>query len=74
MSLVLNAMDGLVKNIETGSLKTRWNACHATSNMLLNPNFPIGFMKEGGIYPLDSFALWSIDAISTSLQEFQSQN
>lgn len=51
MSLVCNAMDGLVKNIETGSLKTRWNACHATSNMLLNEHFPIGFMKQGGIYP-----------------------
>lgn len=51
MSLVCNAMEGLVKNIETGSLKTRWNACHATSNMLLNPHFPIGFMEGGGIYP-----------------------
>jgi hypothetical protein len=51
MSLVRNAMDGLVKNIESGSLKTRWNACHATSNMLLNPYFPIGFVAEGGIYP-----------------------
>ncbi len=52
MSLVRNAMEGLVKNIESGSLKTRWNACHATSNMLLNTNFPIGFIKgEGGIYP-----------------------
>lgn len=67
MSLVSHAMDGLVKNIETGSLKvksrmgeeyrlltksqTRWNACHATSNMFLNPYFPIGYMNEGGIYP-----------------------
>lgn len=51
MSLVRNAMEALVKNIETGSLKTRWNACHATSNMLLNKHFPIGFMQGGGIYP-----------------------
>jgi hypothetical protein len=52
MSLVKNAVHGLVKNIESGSLKTRWNACHATSNMLLNPHFPIGYIKqEGGIYP-----------------------
>ncbi|CEP10827.1 hypothetical protein [Parasitella parasitica] len=52
MSLVKNAMQGLEKNIETGSLKVRWNACHATSNMLLNPHFPIGYSaKEGGIYP-----------------------
>ncbi|KAI8640594.1 armadillo-type protein [Parasitella parasitica] len=52
MSLVKNAMQGLEKNIEAGSLKVRWNACHATSNMLLNPHFPIGFIpKEGGIYP-----------------------
>ncbi|CAO3627309.1 unnamed protein product [Mucor fragilis] len=52
MSLVKNAMHGLEKNIEAGSLKIRWNACHATSNMLLNPYFPIGFIpKEGGVYP-----------------------
>lgn len=52
MSLIRNAMDGLVKNIESGSLKTRWNACHATSNMLTNVHFPIGFVKGiGGIYP-----------------------
>ncbi|EPB90414.1 hypothetical protein HMPREF1544_02780 [Mucor circinelloides 1006PhL] len=52
MSLVKNAMQGLEKNIEAGSLKIRWNACHATSNMLLNPHFPIGFIpKEGGVYP-----------------------
>ncbi|KAI7902841.1 armadillo-type protein [Cokeromyces recurvatus] len=48
MSLVRNAiMQGLVKNIEAGtSLKIRWNASHAASNMLLNPYFPIG-----DIYP-----------------------
>lgn len=50
MSLVRNAMEALVKNIETGSLKTRWNACHATGNMLLNPYFPIGYIEGGGIY------------------------
>ncbi|KAI8884495.1 hypothetical protein K501DRAFT_247598 [Backusella circina FSU 941] len=51
MSLVKNAVDGLIKNVETGPLKTRWNACHATSNALSNPYFPIGYMEEGGIYP-----------------------
>lgn len=51
MSLVRNAMDGLEKNIESGALKIRWNACHATSNMLLNDHFPIGFMDGGGVYP-----------------------
>ncbi|KAI9478693.1 MAG: armadillo-type protein [Benjaminiella poitrasii] len=44
MSLIRNAvMQGLVKNIEGGSsLKIRWNACHATGNMLLNLDFPMG--------------------------------
>ncbi|CAO3699713.1 unnamed protein product [Rhizopus stolonifer] len=50
LSLVSHAIEGLLKNIETGSLKTRWNACHATSNMFLNPHFPIGFTDKG-IYP-----------------------
>ncbi|CDH49671.1 heat repeat-containing protein 6 [Lichtheimia corymbifera JMRC:FSU:9682] len=40
--LLKNAMNGLCKNIETGTLKTRWNACHAASNMLKNPDFPVG--------------------------------
>ncbi|KAI8994959.1 armadillo-type protein [Pilobolus umbonatus] len=54
MSLIANAMNSLVRNIETGPLKTRWNACHATSNMLSNPYFPIGYMKGGGLYPWTS--------------------
>ncbi|KAF7722562.1 HEAT repeat-containing protein 6 [Apophysomyces ossiformis] len=49
--LIRNAMAGLIKNIETGSLKTRWNACHAASNMLRNPDFPIGRMERGGLFP-----------------------
>ena len=42
IQLVKAAMASMTKNIETGSLKTRWNACHATSNMLKNAAFPIG--------------------------------
>ncbi|KAI9247652.1 armadillo-type protein, partial [Phascolomyces articulosus] len=42
LQLVKNAMAGMTKNIESGSLKTRWNACHAVSNLLKNPDFPIG--------------------------------
>ncbi|KAI9310898.1 armadillo-type protein [Dichotomocladium elegans] len=42
IQLIQNAMAGLTKNIDTGSLKTRWNACHAASNLLKNPEFPIG--------------------------------
>ncbi|KAI9497178.1 armadillo-type protein [Zychaea mexicana] len=42
LQLVKKAMSGVTKNIESGSLKTRWNACHAASNMLKNPEFPIG--------------------------------
>ncbi|KAI8144022.1 armadillo-type protein, partial [Fennellomyces sp. T-0311] len=42
IQLVKAAMASVTKNIESGSLKTRWNACHATSNMLKNAAFPIG--------------------------------
>jgi hypothetical protein len=30
------------KNVEAGSVKIRWNACHAICNMFKNKNFPIG--------------------------------
>ncbi|KAI9096255.1 armadillo-type protein [Phlyctochytrium arcticum] len=32
----------VVKSVESGSVKTRWNACHAIGNMLKTPAFPIG--------------------------------
>ncbi|KAI9031530.1 armadillo-type protein [Phycomyces nitens] len=51
MLLLKNAMAALVKNIEGGTLKTRWNACHAASNMLRNPDFPIGYMNREQMYP-----------------------
>lgn len=33
--------------------QTRWNACHAVSNVFLNPYFPIGYIEEeeGRVYP-----------------------
>ncbi|KAF0524602.1 ARM repeat-containing protein [Gigaspora margarita] len=40
--LIKEVVMALIKNFESGSLKVRWNACYATSNMLRNPNFPIG--------------------------------
>ncbi|KAI8099098.1 armadillo-type protein, partial [Halteromyces radiatus] len=46
MLLVRDALTGLVKNIESGSLKTRWNACHAASNALKNRHFPIGYRQQ----------------------------
>ncbi|ORY95566.1 armadillo-type protein, partial [Syncephalastrum racemosum] len=53
LRLIKQAMLALMKNIETGSLKTRWNACHAASSMLKNPSFPIGqaqFPWTAGLY------------------------
>ncbi|RUP45427.1 hypothetical protein BC936DRAFT_148199 [Jimgerdemannia flammicorona] len=41
-SLMREVVGGLMKNVEAGSLKVRWNACHAASNMLLNPDLPVG--------------------------------
>ncbi|KAI8987688.1 armadillo-type protein [Mycotypha africana] len=53
MSLVKRAIQALVKNIEGGSsLKVRWNACHATSNVLMNLQFPIGYQTDTrSVYP-----------------------
>ncbi|KAI9138715.1 hypothetical protein BKA69DRAFT_1117689 [Paraphysoderma sedebokerense] len=31
----------LLKNVKSGSLKTRWNACHAITNFLHNPVLPL---------------------------------
>ncbi|CAO3646136.1 unnamed protein product [Cunninghamella echinulata] len=45
VQLIREAINSLAKNIETGSLKTRWNACHAASNLLLNETFPIGYIE-----------------------------
>ncbi|KAM3582483.1 hypothetical protein VKS41_005129 [Umbelopsis sp. WA50703] len=35
-------MAAVTKNIESGTLKARWNACHAAGNILRNTAFPIG--------------------------------
>ncbi|KAI8379388.1 armadillo-type protein [Radiomyces spectabilis] len=50
MQLIKSAMGELIKNMETGALKTRWNACHAASNLLKNEDYPIGYMSDGGMY------------------------
>ncbi|KAG0238054.1 HEAT repeat-containing protein 6 [Actinomortierella wolfii] len=52
-SLVRDAMEVLVKNIEQGTLKGRWNACHAVQNVLMNDDFPIG-LTTGTIYACES--------------------
>ncbi|KAF9166409.1 HEAT repeat-containing protein 6 [Actinomortierella ambigua] len=52
-SLVRDAMEILVKNIEQGTLKGRWNACHAVQNVLMNDDFPIG-LTTGTIYACES--------------------
>ncbi|KAJ3171562.1 HEAT repeat-containing protein 6 [Geranomyces variabilis] len=31
----------VLKNIESGTVKTRWNACHALQNILATPAFPL---------------------------------
>ncbi|KAK2165572.1 hypothetical protein LSH36_48g03055 [Paralvinella palmiformis] len=36
------AIQALVKNISTGNMKVRWNACYATGNMFKNPLLPVG--------------------------------
>ncbi|KAI9206071.1 armadillo-type protein [Polychytrium aggregatum] len=41
-SLVKASVQVVIKNIESGTVKTRWNACYAVSNMLAHSDFPIG--------------------------------
>ncbi|ESO95312.1 hypothetical protein LOTGIDRAFT_116900 [Lottia gigantea] len=42
MTAVQNSVDTLVKNILTGTMKVRWNACYAISNMFKNDGLPHG--------------------------------
>ena len=32
----------ILKNADTGQVKTRWNACHAMGHLLKTPGFPLG--------------------------------
>ncbi|ORX61298.1 hypothetical protein DM01DRAFT_1119402 [Hesseltinella vesiculosa] len=46
LDVVQSVILAIVKNMETGSLKARWNACHAASNTLKNAAIPIGYVKK----------------------------
>ncbi|KAI9011420.1 hypothetical protein BC832DRAFT_550660 [Gaertneriomyces semiglobifer] len=39
---IKNAVEAVLKNVDSGSVKTRWNSCHALTNMLRVTGFPIG--------------------------------
>ncbi|KAG0078881.1 HEAT repeat-containing protein 6 [Podila epicladia] len=70
-SLVKDAVNVLIKNIEQGSLKGRWNACHAIQNVLLNNDFPIG-STYGTSYACDSDEVsWTDHVYSALLQAIQ---
>ncbi|KAF8937940.1 HEAT repeat-containing protein 6 [Haplosporangium gracile] len=70
-SLVKEAVYALIKHMEQGSLKGRWNACYAVQNALLNPDFPIG-STAGTSYALDSdMVSWTKDVYSALLQAIQ---
>ncbi|KAG0299566.1 HEAT repeat-containing protein 6 [Dissophora globulifera] len=74
-SLVKDAIYTLIKHMEQGSLKGRWNACYAMQNVLLNPDFPIG-STAGTSYALDSdMVSWTRDVYDALLQAIrQSRN
>ncbi|RUS23174.1 armadillo-type protein [Endogone sp. FLAS-F59071] len=69
--LMKEVVVGLIKNIDAGSLKVRWNACHAASNMLLNPDLPLGMIPHpatGQMY----LAPWTVplyDSLLKSLRQ-----
>ncbi|KAG0006063.1 HEAT repeat-containing protein 6 [Modicella reniformis] len=70
-SLVKDAVYALIKHMEQGSLKGRWNACYAMQNVLLNPDFPIG-STAGTSYALDSdMVSWTNDVYGALLQAVQ---
>ncbi|KAF9338411.1 HEAT repeat-containing protein 6 [Podila minutissima] len=70
-SLVKDAVNVLIKNIEQGSLKGRWNACYAIQNVLLNNDFPIG-STYGTSYACDSDEVsWTDQVYSALLQAVQ---
>ncbi|GJJ76544.1 hypothetical protein EMPS_08903 [Entomortierella parvispora] len=70
-SLVKDAVNTLIKHMEHGSLKGRWNACYAMQNVLLNPDFPIG-STFGTSYALDSdLVSWTRDIYGALLQAIQ---
>ncbi|KAF9119508.1 HEAT repeat-containing protein 6 [Mortierella sp. 14UC] len=70
-SLVKEAVYALIKHMEQGSLKGRWNACYAMQNVLLNPDFPIG-STAGTSYALDSdMVSWTNDVYGALLQAIQ---
>ncbi|KAG0343185.1 HEAT repeat-containing protein 6 [Podila horticola] len=70
-SLVKDAVNILIKNIEQGSLKGRWNACYAIQNVLLNSDFPIG-STYGTSYACDSDEVsWTDQVYSALLQAIQ---
>ncbi|KAF9175295.1 HEAT repeat-containing protein 6 [Mortierella sp. AD010] len=70
-SLVKDAVYALIKHMEQGSLKGRWNACYAMQNVLLNPHFPIG-STAGTSYALDSnMVSWTRDVYGALLQAIQ---
>ena len=41
-NLVKHVVTAVLKNVDTGHVKTRWNACHALAHMLRSPHFPMG--------------------------------
>ncbi|KAF9958771.1 HEAT repeat-containing protein 6 [Mortierella alpina] len=70
-SLVKEAVYALIKHMEHGSLKGRWNACYAMQNVLLNADFPIG-STYGTSYAMDSDSVsWTHDVYEALLQAIQ---
>ncbi|KAF9583603.1 HEAT repeat-containing protein 6 [Lunasporangiospora selenospora] len=70
-SLVKEAVHTLLKHMEHGSLKGRWNACYAMQNILSNADFPIG-STAGTSYAIDSeLVSWTMEVYDTLLHAIQ---
>ncbi|KAG0200139.1 HEAT repeat-containing protein 6 [Mortierella sp. NVP41] len=70
-SLVKEAVYALIKHMEQGSLKGRWNACYAMQNALLNPAFPIGSTAGTSYAPDSDMVSWTKDVYGALLQAIQ---
>ncbi|KAG0197753.1 HEAT repeat-containing protein 6 [Mortierella sp. GBA30] len=70
-SLVKEAVYALIKHMEHGSLKGRWNACYAMQNVLLNVDFPIGSTQGTSYAMVSDTVSWTNDVYNALLQAIQ---
>ncbi|KAJ8043677.1 HEAT repeat-containing protein 6 [Holothuria leucospilota] len=64
-SLIKKAMETLLRNINTGAMKVRWNSCYALGNFFRNPHLP----ADGEAWQGEIFS--SLTKLLTSCKNFK---